>query len=49
MDRARDMIGGVVRLLMLLLALVLGLLIWTAYFQHCGRHEGAPAEKWAES
>jgi hypothetical protein len=30
-DRARDMIGGVVGLLTLLLALVLGLLIWTAY------------------
>jgi hypothetical protein len=31
MERARDMIGGVVGLLTLLLALVLGLLIWTAY------------------
>ena len=30
-DRSRDMIGGVVGLLTLLLALVLGLLIWTAY------------------
>ena len=30
-DRSRDMIGGVVGLLILLLALVLGLLIWTAY------------------
>lgn len=30
-DRSRDMIGGVVGLLVLLLALVLGLLIWTAY------------------
>jgi hypothetical protein len=30
-ERSRDMIGGVVGLLTLLLALVLGLLIWTAY------------------
>jgi hypothetical protein len=30
-DRSRDIIGGVVGLLTLLLALVLGLLIWTAY------------------
>jgi hypothetical protein len=30
-ERARDMIGGVVGLLVLLLALVLGLLIWTGY------------------
>jgi hypothetical protein len=30
-DKSRDMIGGVVGLLTLLLALVLGLLIWTAY------------------
>jgi len=30
-DRSRDMIGGVVGLLTLLLALVLGLLIWTAF------------------
>jgi hypothetical protein len=30
-DRSRDMIGGIVGLLTLLLALVLGLLIWTAY------------------
>jgi hypothetical protein len=30
-DRSRDMIGGVVGLVTLLLALVLGLLIWTAY------------------
>ena len=30
-DRSRDVIGGVVGLLTLLLALVLGLLIWTAY------------------
>ena len=30
-DRSRDMIGGVVGLTTLLLALVLGLLIWTAY------------------
>jgi hypothetical protein len=30
-DRSRDMIGGVVGLVGLLLALVLGLLIWTAY------------------
>jgi hypothetical protein len=30
-DRSRDMIGGVVGLITLLLALVLGLLIWTAY------------------
>ena len=30
-ERARDMIGGAVGLLVLLLALVLGLLIWTAY------------------
>ncbi|HTR14440.1 MAG TPA: hypothetical protein VMI72_14595 [Roseiarcus sp.] len=31
MERSRDMIGGVVGLLTLLLALVLGLLIWTSY------------------
>ena len=30
-ERSRDMIAGVVGLLTLLLALVLGLLIWTAY------------------
>ncbi len=30
-DRSRDILGGVVGLLTLLLALVLGLLIWTAY------------------
>src|ERR1700733_3034724 len=30
-DRSRDIIGGVVGLLTLLLALVLGLLIWTAF------------------
>ena len=30
-DRSRDVLGGVVGLLVLLLALVLGLLIWTAY------------------
>ncbi|MDE3174723.1 MAG: hypothetical protein KGM15_01265 [Pseudomonadota bacterium] len=30
-DRSRDIIGGVVGMLTLLLALVLGLLIWTAY------------------
>jgi hypothetical protein len=30
-DRSRDMIGGVVGLITLLLALVLGLLIWTAF------------------
>jgi hypothetical protein len=30
-ERSRDVIGGVVGLLILLLALVLGLLIWTAY------------------
>jgi hypothetical protein len=30
-DRSRDMIGGVVGMLTLLLALLLGLLIWTAY------------------
>ena len=31
MDKARDMIGGVVGQLTLLLVLVNGLLIWTAY------------------
>src|SRR6201999_1773922 len=30
-DRSRDILGGVVGLLTLLLALVLGLLIWTSY------------------
>jgi hypothetical protein len=30
-DRSRDMIGGVVGLVTLLLVLVLGLLIWTAF------------------
>ncbi|HZZ62117.1 MAG TPA: hypothetical protein VFE63_13250 [Roseiarcus sp.] len=33
-ERSRDMIGGVVGLLTLLLALTLGLLIWTAYGVH---------------
>src|ERR1700761_6898626 len=30
-DRSRDILGGVTGLMVLLLALVLGLLIWTAY------------------
>ena len=39
-DRSRDMIGGVVGLLTLLLALVLGLLIWTAYGTYSTQQRG---------
>ena len=39
-ERSRDMIGGVVGLLTLLLALVLGLLIWTAYSVYSTQQAG---------